>query len=240
MPKPNPFELDRVSIRLVRDSGDPLISDEPLNTPAKVAKLLHDEIFADLDREIFAVVNLKTNLSFSGMKIIAADTDQQFLEMYPASINICSMGSLNESIVHPREVVKSSILNNAHAVFLIHNHPSGKLDPSQEDIQTTDRLIKAYDLMGIKVLDHIILGPQEQYYSFHENDILPLPNNRYATCLEDITFPAQKVAETPTEIRANESALDRLKDAKAETERQKAPPEKAKRNRKNRIQDNTL
>ena len=240
MQRNNPFELDRVSIRLVRDSDVPLISDTPLNTPGKVAKLLYDEIFADLDREMFAVVNLKTSLSFAGMKVLAIEQDKQIHNLYPSSINICSMGALNESIVHPREVLKSSILNNAHAVFLIHNHPSGKLEPGREDIQVTDRLIKAYDLMGIAVLDHIILGPQEQYYSFHENNILPLPDNRYTTNLEDIKFTGQRVAEEKTDIVTNESALDRLKDAKEKTGRKKADPNKPKKSRKNRIQEKAL
>lgn len=231
MPKNNPFELDRVSIRLVRDSGGPLISDTPLNSPEQVAKLLHDEIFADLDREMFAVVNLKSSLAVSGVKILAVDSDKQFQNLYPASINICSMGTLNESVVHPREVLKSSILQNANAVFLIHNHPSGKLEPSREDIQVTDRLIQVYDLMGISVLDHIILGPQEQYYSFHENDILPLPNNRYTTNLEDIHFGGQRVAEP-------ESVLDKLRDSKKEVKRSdKAKP---KRNSKKQIKEEAL
>ena len=232
MPKPNPFELDRVSIRLVRDSGGPLISDTPLNTPGQVAKLLNDEIFADLDREIFAVVNLKSSLAFAGMKILAADQDEKLRNLYPSSINICSMGSLNESIVHPREILKSSILSNASAVFLIHNHPSGKLEPSKEDIVVTDRLIQAYDMMGIAVLDHLILGPQEQYYSFHENDILPMPKNRYATELEDISFTDQRVAERNASIRENDSALGRLKEAKEQT--------KPKRPKKNKIQEPAL
>lgn len=240
MPKNNPFELERVSIRLVRDAGGPLISEEPLNTPGKVAKLLHDEIFADLDREMFAVVNLKTSMAVAGVKILAADTDKQFQNLYPASINICSMGSLNESVVHPREVLKSSILNNANAVLLVHNHPSSNLQPSREDIQTTDRLIQAYDLMGIAVLDHIILGPQEQYYSFHDNDILPLPDNRYTTNLEDIAFTGQKVAEPQTGIRENESALDRLKDAKEKSGRRKNGQAEPKKPKKNRIQDKAL
>lgn len=240
MPKNNPFELERVSIRLVRDAGGPLISDEPLNTPGKVAKLLHDEIFADLDREMFAVVNLKTSMAVAGVKILAADTDKQFQNLYPASINICSMGSLNESVVHPREVLKSSILNNANAVLLVHNHPSSNLQPSREDIQTTDRLIQAYDLMGIAVLDHIILGPQEQYYSFHDNDILPLPDNRYTTNLEDVVFTGQKVAETRAGIRENESALDRLKDAKEKSGRRKSSLSEQKKPKKNRIQDKAL
>ena len=240
MPKNNPFELDRVTIRMVRDNGGPLLSNTPLDTPAKVAKLLYDEIFADLDREIFAVVNLKSNLAVAGMKVLAVDSDQKFRNMYPASVNICSMGSLNESIVHPREVLKSSILSNANAVFLAHFHPSGKLEPSREDIQVTDRLIKAYDLMGIAVLDHIILGPQEQYYSFHENDILPLPDNRYTTNLEDIRFTGQKVAEEKVEIKGNASALDRLKDAKEKTGRRKAHPDEPKKSKKNKIQDKVL
>ena len=240
MPKNNPFELERVSIRLVRDAGGPLISDEPLNTPGKVAKLLHDEIFADLDREMFAVVNLKTSMAVAGVKILAADTDKQFQNLYPASINICSMGSLNESVVHPREVLKSSILNNANAVLLVHNHPSSNLQPSREDIQTTDRLIQAYDLMGIAVLDHIILGPQEQYYSFHDNDILPLPDNRYTTNLEDIVFTGQKVAEPQAGIRENESALDRLKDAKEKSGRRKSSLSEPKKPKKNRKQDKAL
>lgn len=97
-----------------------------------------------------------------------------------------------------------------------------------------------HDLMGIAVLDHIILGPQEQYYSFHENNILPLPDNRYTTNLEDIKFTGQRVAEEKTDIVTNESALDRLKDAKEKTGRKKADPNKPKKSRKNRIQEKAL
>lgn len=91
-----------------------------------------------------------------------------------------------------------------------------------------------------RALDHIILGPQEQYYSFHENNILPLPDNRYTTNLEDIKFTGQRVAEEKTDIVTNESALDRLKDAKEKTGRKKADPNKPKKSRKNRIQEKAL
>ena len=97
----------------------------------------------------------------------------------------------------------------------------------------TDRLIQAYDLMGIAVLDHIILGPQEQYYSFHENDILPLPENRYTTMLDDIKFPDQRVAEP-------KSALERLKDAREESGRKKADAREPKRTTKKKIQEEAL
>lgn len=232
MSRANPFELERVSIRLMKEPGGAMISDTPLNTPQAVAKLLHDEIFADLDRELFAVVNLKTSLTFAGMKVIAMDQDKEMQNLYPSSINICSMGSLNESVVHPREVVKSSVLNNAHAVFLIHNHPSGKLEPGKEDIQVTDRLIQAYDLMGIAVLDHIILGPQEQYYSFREKGILPLADNRYTTRLEELSFTGRMVAEN------SHSALERLQEVKKEAALQK--PEQAKRTRKKKTEEQAL
>lgn len=245
MAKHNPFELERVSVRLVRDSGGPLISDVPLNSPKMVAKLLYNEIFADLDREIFAVVNLKTNLEAVGMKVLATDSDKKIRNLSPSSINICSMGSLDASVVHPREVLKSSILNNAHAVFLIHNHPSGKLVPSIQDIQITDRLIQAYDLMDIEVLDHIILGPHEQYYSFRDNAILPLPRNSYTTNLDDIHFSGKMEAETEATLpgsekneRHSESALNRLQDAKDEVK--KTGQEKPKRNSKKKTKEESL
>ena len=219
--KHNIFELDRVAIRLVREPGGPLVSDTPLNTPQAVAKLLHDEIFGDLDREMFAIVNLKSDNSIAGMKVIGINGDDRFHQMYPASINICSMGTLNQSLVHPREVMKSSLLQNANAVILAHNHPSAKLTPSREDIQITDRLIQAYDLMGIAVLDHIILGPNDQYYSMNEQDTLPIIRNEYKTSMEDLHFGGQMVAEPEAVLRPAESALKKLRDAKAGIHREK-------------------
>lgn len=69
-----------------------------------------------------------------------------------------SIGSLNSSIVHPREVFKTAVKNSAASIILVHNHPSGDPSPSNEDIEVTKRLIDAGDLMGIPILDHIIIG----------------------------------------------------------------------------------
>lgn len=69
-----------------------------------------------------------------------------------------SRGSLNASIVHPREVFKRAILQNANSIILVHNHPSGNVEPSKEDIEITERLIEAGKLLNIPVLDHIIIG----------------------------------------------------------------------------------
>ena len=79
-----------------------------------------------------------------------------------------SKGSLNSSIVHPREVFKRAILSNANAILVAHNHPSGDLNPSSEDINMTKRLESAGDIIGIKVLDHLIVG-ENNFYSFKEN-----------------------------------------------------------------------
>jgi len=78
-----------------------------------------------------------------------------------------SSGSLNQSIVHPREVFKTALLSSAASIILIHNHPSGDPAPSQEDIEVTRRLTEAGGILGIKVLDHIVVG--NTYHSFTEN-----------------------------------------------------------------------
>ncbi|MDT8444359.1 MAG: JAB domain-containing protein [Desulfuromonadales bacterium] len=81
------------------------------------------------------------------------------------------MGSLNASIVHPREVYKAALLSSAAAVIFIHNHPSGDTAPSREDIEITKRLKDAGELLGIRVLDHLIVG-EAGYYSFANDGIL--------------------------------------------------------------------
>jgi DNA repair protein RadC len=82
-----------------------------------------------------------------------------------------SVGSLNQSIVHPRETFKTALLSSAAAIILIHNHPSGDPSPSSEDISITRRLREAGEIMGIKVLDHIIVGDGE-YVSFVERGLV--------------------------------------------------------------------
>ncbi|MBT9147902.1 MAG: hypothetical protein DDT32_01670 [Syntrophomonadaceae bacterium] len=72
--------------------------------------------------------------------------------------HIVSLGSLTQAVVHPREVFKAAILNNAASIVLFHNHPSENPTPSKDDIEMTKMLVKAGELLGIKVLDHIIVG----------------------------------------------------------------------------------
>jgi len=88
--------------------------------------------------------------------VICLDTKNQ-----PTAINVCHVGSLNASLVHPREVMKPAILSNAASILVGHNHPSGNSEPSQEDIQVTRKLVEAGKIMGIELLDHIVIGEDE-------------------------------------------------------------------------------
>ncbi len=82
-----------------------------------------------------------------------------------------SIGSLNASIVHPREVFLPAILHSAASVVLVHNHPSGDPEPSEEDLSITRRLVQVGDLVGIGVLDHVVVGARG-YVSFRDRQLL--------------------------------------------------------------------
>lgn len=102
------------------------------------------------------IVNAVYDLSHDANErfgIIALDTKNKL-----NGLHIVSEGSLNASIVHPREVYKRAILNNAASIVAFHNHPSGDPTPSPEDIMLTNRLKESGDLLGIELLDHIIIG----------------------------------------------------------------------------------
>ncbi|MFD1734993.1 DNA repair protein RadC [Bacillus salitolerans] len=135
-----------VSLKLVKESSL-LYKERSVRSPEDGATLLK-EFLGEKDREYFVV--------------IALDTKNQ-----PVSINVCHIGSLNASIVHPREVMKSAILSNAASIIVGHNHPSGKVEPSREDIEVTKRLVEAGKIIGIDLLDHIIVG-DKTYISLKE------------------------------------------------------------------------
>lgn len=86
-------------------------------------------------------------------------------------IHVISVGTINRTIIHPREIFNEAIKENAAAVILCHNHPSGRTNPSNEDIETTKNLIQAAEIVGIPILDHIIID-KENYYSFMEHHLL--------------------------------------------------------------------
>jgi len=86
-------------------------------------------------------------------------------------IHVVSVGTVNRTMIHPRDVFGEAIRENAAAVILCHNHPSGRCDPSKEDIETTNELLDAARILGIPILDHIIIDC-ENYFSFMEHGLL--------------------------------------------------------------------
>jgi len=86
-------------------------------------------------------------------------------------IDLISLGTVNETLTHPREVFKNAIRNNCTAVIVAHNHPSGDVTPSTDDILTAERLIKAGKILGIPVHDNLIVS-QYQYKSFKEHFVV--------------------------------------------------------------------
>lgn len=143
-------KLENVAIRMVK--APPLYSSEPLKTPMDVVRVLGKEL-ETYDREVLCVVNLRSDLA-------------------PINMNIVSMGSLNASIMTAREVFKSSILSNAGFIMMVHNHPSGNLMPSRNDMAVTKKIEKAAELMDIPLVDHIILGRCGEYFSFRSNGLM--------------------------------------------------------------------
>lgn len=146
----NPFSLDVVSIRLVKDSA--LFSDKPFEDAKAVVEALKD-VLSEMDREVFCVINLRS-------------------DGCPINVNFASMGTLNASLVCPRELFKTSILSNAANMIVVHNHPSGRVQPSREDLRITENLAQLCEKMGIPLLDHIVTGSGGEYFSFHEKGLL--------------------------------------------------------------------
>lgn len=167
--------LPQVAIRMVQER--PLISTEKMDSP-KAAIHVMSEFLSQMDRELVCVVNLQS-------------------DMKPINMNIVSMGALSESLVHPREMMKSAILYNAHSFMMIHNHPSGNLVPSKDDVLVTDRMHQVGELLGIQMVDHIITGRGNEYYSFHEKDTIPISRNHFTSDVDQLQI-GNKVAEEQT------------------------------------------
>ena len=111
-------------------------------------------------------VKLKlSNLDKEHFMILHLDTRNRVIKD-----EIVSVGTLNSSLIHPREVFKSAIKESANSVIIVHNHPSGEVDPSEEDKEITEILFDAGKLLSIKVLDHVIVG-DGKWYSFRENKV---------------------------------------------------------------------
>ena len=139
------------------------------------------ELAKRINMRIDTIINMKANnpkLIFEYYKEILKDKKQEhFYALYldtrarVIKDKLLFIGTINYSVVHPREVFKEAYLAGASSIILLHNHPAGSVMPSSNDIDTTKKLKEIGDLMGIKVIDHIIIG-NDKYYSFYENNDL--------------------------------------------------------------------
>ncbi len=139
------FELGR---RLAKFKED---KKRPIKNARDIAKIFIPEM-GSLKKEHFKGIYLN-----SRKKVIKEET--------------IFIGSLNESVIHPREIFKIALNENAAALILIHNHPSGDPEPSIQDIEITKELVKSGDILGIPVLDHIIIG-NNKYVSLREKGLM--------------------------------------------------------------------
>ena len=126
------FELGKRFARESRSAGT------SVRAPRDIARMFMDEM-KDYDREHFKAAFLNTK--------------NQIIKVVTVSI-----GSLNASIVHPREILKPAIAASAASIVLVHNHPTGDPTPSREDVEFTRRFAKCGELIGIELLDHIVIG----------------------------------------------------------------------------------
>ncbi|HEX8281448.1 MAG TPA: DNA repair protein RadC [Chthoniobacterales bacterium] len=132
------------------------ITREKIDAPELVYELLGPEMRA---------------LHKESLRVLLLDTRYRLLRVEPISL-----GSVNESIAHPRDVFRPAIIASAYAIIVVHNHPSGDPSPSQSDHSLTRRLAEVAELLQIKLLDHIIIGAPAEgrspYFSFRESGVL--------------------------------------------------------------------
>ncbi len=138
----------KVRVMLVRE-GSP--SSRELSSPSAVFAYMRPKC-RRLDREHFWRIDLDARSRVLGYEVV-------------------SVGTISASLVHPREVLKGAILNNAAGIIVAHNHPSGDTSPSAEDKDVTRRLQRAGELMGIPLLDHMVLA-DGGFFSFKERGLI--------------------------------------------------------------------
>ncbi len=140
--------------KLIKGGFDGMVKHKEIKCAKDIYDMFVDEVRNYKKEVLFAVLlNSKNNVD----KVI--------------NVKDISVGTLNSSLIHPREVFKEAIKESANSIILVHNHPSGDCKPSKEDEEITFRLIEVGELLGIKVLDHVIIG-KDFFYSSKEKKIM--------------------------------------------------------------------
>lgn len=137
---------------IIRLSDKQNVIAAPEDVYAILQAVLAAEDEVDRDKEHFWVFQLDTRLRIKVLELV-------------------SLGILNATMVHPREVFTRAITTRSHAILIAHNHPSGQTSPSQEDLDLTQQLVQAGKILGIPLVDHIIIG-EHDYLSMKQRDLL--------------------------------------------------------------------
>ena len=141
-----------LNLRVVKETSRRYDVDKKIQCPHDIFNIAQNVIRAsEYPEENLWLITLDTKNNITGIFTVSA-------------------GSLNASIVHPREVFKRAVLQNAASIIICHNHPSGDATPSAEDIATTKRIYDAGKILGIELLDHVIVGDNE-YISLKERGL---------------------------------------------------------------------
>ena len=151
MQKEKNINIDIVKIQMVRD-GSIEYGKNPISKPQELAEL-GLRLLKNADRENFILVCLNA-------------------KNFVNCIHLLAIGTLDRTVITPREVLKAALLSNAASTAFIHNHPSGDPGPSPEDISLTNALGRCADLFQIRILDHVIVTDNGRYESFLEKKIL--------------------------------------------------------------------
>ena len=148
------INIKKFGLRVVKESSGNYDLDKNVTKPLEAVKVVNEVVdLYQRAEEVFVIITLDVGNNVTGIFEV-------------------SIGSVNSSIVTPREVFKRAILQNANSIILAHNHPSGKVKPSSSDVDITERLVEIGDIIGIDVVDHIVVGDQDEFLSMREQGII--------------------------------------------------------------------
>lgn len=136
--------INLISLKVCKEKSIPYFNNQITN-PKKAFRIIKDFI-GNMDREVLGTIMLNSAKEVNAIEIV-------------------SVGTLNATIVSPREIFKGAILSNADSIMIFHTHPSGNVQPSQADLDITKMINKVALIIGINLIDHIIIG-DDDYYSF--------------------------------------------------------------------------
>ena len=195
------YELKQMQVRLRLHEAEPLYSTEPITDSEKAVEVMAKAL-AELDREHVCVINQ----SESEICVANLDTRKRVINF---SFSTVSIGDIDQAQIPIQNIFKAAILSNSKSCLVLHNHPSGSLEPSQADLSVTKRMVEAGNIIGIPVTDHIIVaGGTGLHTSIQSTNpelfSLMVAESRRVSVKE-------KIAEKKAELRRKEKVISPLK-----------------------------